>query len=65
MLLTLPEMDDQFSRAKELHTIASEVLLVAEKLDTYNVLRCPGCPAAGDSCVSAIIDRLMSLLLGT
>lgn len=34
MLLTLPEMDDQFSRAKELHTIASEVLLVAEKLDT-------------------------------
>lgn len=34
MFLTLPEMDDQFSRAKELHTIASEVLLVAEKLET-------------------------------
>ena len=33
MLLTLPEMGDQFSRAKELHTIASEVLLVAEKLE--------------------------------
>ena len=33
MLLTLPEIDDHFSRAKELHTIASEVLLVAEKLE--------------------------------
>lgn len=33
-LPTIPGQEDQFSRPRELYTIASDVLLVAEKLDT-------------------------------